>query len=74
MRYLRPMVPLARRSLVSKLRHPTTLLSDFLAPLMLVAVFTVLVAVGFLLTLIGALFRGPEWSWVWPWHHLYLEL
>ena len=41
---------------------------------MLVTVFTVLVAVGFLLTLIGALFRGPEWSWVWPWHHLYLEL
>jgi quinol-cytochrome oxidoreductase complex cytochrome b subunit len=36
--------------------------------------FTVLVAVGFVLTLVGAMFRGPEWSWVWPWKHLYLEL
>jgi quinol-cytochrome oxidoreductase complex cytochrome b subunit len=39
-----------------------------------VIVFTVLVTAGFVLTLIGALFRGPEWSWVWPWKHLYLEL
>jgi quinol-cytochrome oxidoreductase complex cytochrome b subunit len=37
-------------------------------------VFTVLVVAGFGLTLIGAAFRGPEWSWVWPWDHLYLEL
>jgi quinol-cytochrome oxidoreductase complex cytochrome b subunit len=41
---------------------------------MVVVVFTVLVAIGFALTMIGALFRGPEWSWVWPWKHLYLEL
>jgi len=41
---------------------------------MLVSVFTVLVLAGFVLTLIGALFRGPEWTWVWPWKHLYLEL
>jgi menaquinol-cytochrome c reductase cytochrome b/c subunit len=41
---------------------------------MLVIVFTVLAAVALVLTLIGALFRGPEWSWVWPWKHLYLEL
>jgi quinol-cytochrome oxidoreductase complex cytochrome b subunit len=39
-----------------------------------VIVFTAVVTVGFVLTLIGALFRGPEWSWVWPWKHLYLEL
>jgi quinol-cytochrome oxidoreductase complex cytochrome b subunit len=39
-----------------------------------VILFTVLLAVGFTLTLVGALFRGPEWTWVWPWKHLYLEL
>jgi hypothetical protein len=26
------------------------------------------------LTVVGAFFRGPGWSWVWPWDHLYLEL
>lgn len=26
------------------------------------------------LTVIGSFFRGPEWNWVWPWDHLYLEL
>ena len=41
---------------------------------LVVIVFTVLIAAGFTLTLIGALFRGPEWTWVWPWKHLYLEL
>jgi menaquinol-cytochrome c reductase cytochrome b/c subunit len=41
---------------------------------MVVVVFTVLAAVALALTLVGALFRGPEWSWVWPWKHLYLEL
>jgi cytochrome b-561 len=30
-------------------------------------VFTVLVAVGVGLTVIGMLFRGPNWTWVWPW-------
>ena len=29
---------------------------------------------GLILTLIGTLFRGPEWHWVWPWSHLYVEL
>ena len=37
-------------------------------------VVTVILAAAVTLTVIGALFRGPEWSWVWPWHHLYLEL
>jgi len=25
------------------------------------------VAVAVVLTLIGVLFRGPSWTWVWPW-------
>jgi menaquinol-cytochrome c reductase cytochrome b/c subunit len=41
---------------------------------MVVLVFSALAAVALVLTLIGALFRGPEWTWVWPWKHLYLEL
>ena len=41
---------------------------------MVVIVFTVLATAALVLTLIGALFRGPEWTWVWPWKHLYLEL
>ncbi|MGZ8565794.1 MAG: menaquinol oxidoreductase [Actinomycetota bacterium] len=41
---------------------------------MVVVVFTVLAVVALVLTVVGALFRGPEWSWVWPWQHLYLEL
>jgi len=41
---------------------------------MVVIVFSVLALAALVLTLIGALFRGPEWSWVWPWKHLYLEL
>lgn len=39
-----------------------------------VIVFTVLAAAGLILTLIGTLFRGPEWTWVWPWDELFLEL
>jgi quinol-cytochrome oxidoreductase complex cytochrome b subunit len=41
---------------------------------LLVIVFTVMAIAAVVLTLIGALFRGPGWTWVWPWHHLYLEL
>jgi menaquinol-cytochrome c reductase cytochrome b/c subunit len=41
---------------------------------MIVIVFTVLAATAVGLTVIGAFFRGPGWTWVWPWHHLYLEL
>src|SRR6266540_4240257 len=41
---------------------------------MVVIVFTVLVVAAVVLTLVGTLFRGPEWSWVWPWKHLYVEL
>jgi len=31
------------------------------------AIFSVLVVVTVVLTIIGTLFRGPNWSWVWPW-------
>jgi menaquinol-cytochrome c reductase cytochrome b/c subunit len=41
---------------------------------MVVIVFTVLAVAAVVLTVIGAFFRGPGWSWVLPWHHLYLEL
>jgi menaquinol-cytochrome c reductase cytochrome b/c subunit len=41
---------------------------------MVVIVFTVLAVAALVLTVIGAFFRGPGWSWVLPWHHLYLEL
>lgn len=40
----------------------------------IVVVFTLLAIAALLLTIVGAAFRGPEWSWVWPWKHLYLEL
>lgn len=40
----------------------------------LVTVFTVLAVAALVLTIVGSLFRGPEWSWTWPWQHLYLEL
>ena len=38
-----------------------------------VSVFTVVAVAALVLTLIGTFFRGPGWSWVWPWHHLYAE-
>jgi hypothetical protein len=41
---------------------------------MLVVLFTVLAIAALILTLVGSLFRGPQWSWSWPWEHLYLEL
>jgi quinol---cytochrome c reductase cytochrome c subunit, bacillus type len=41
---------------------------------MVVLVFAVLAVTALVLTVIGTFFRGPEWSWVWPWQHLYLEL
>jgi hypothetical protein len=30
--------------------------------------FVIIVVV---LTAIGILFRGPEWSWTWPWKEIY---
>lgn len=41
--------------------------------MMSILFFTVMIA-ALVLTIIGSFFRGPEWNWVWPWQHLYLEL
>ena len=41
---------------------------------MAVIVFTVLIAATVVLTIVGVFFRGPGWSWVWPWDQLYVEL
>jgi menaquinol-cytochrome c reductase cytochrome b/c subunit len=41
---------------------------------MVVIVFTVLALAASVLTLIGVFFRGPGWTWVWPWQQLYVEL
>jgi menaquinol-cytochrome c reductase cytochrome b/c subunit len=32
-----------------------------------VATFTTFLVIWIILTLIGFMFRGPNWSWVWPW-------
>jgi quinol---cytochrome c reductase cytochrome c subunit, bacillus type len=37
-------------------------------------VFTTIAVAALVLTVIGTFFRGPGWSWVWPWQHLYVEL
>ena len=37
-------------------------------------IFFLIVLAAVVLTVIGSAFRGPEWHWVWPWDHLYLEL
>jgi len=37
-------------------------------------IFFIIVLIAITLTVIGSAFRGPEWHWVWPWDHLYLEL
>lgn len=39
-----------------------------------VAVFTIFMVVWIALTIIGFAFRGPNWSWVWPWQEWYGEL
>jgi len=39
-----------------------------------VATFTIFMVVWILLTIIGFAFRGPNWSWVWPWQEWYGEL
>jgi quinol-cytochrome oxidoreductase complex cytochrome b subunit len=30
-------------------------------------IFTTVAAIAIVLTVIGTFFRGPNWSWVWPW-------
>lgn len=39
----------------------------------IVIVFTVVACAALILTVIGTFFRGPGWSWVPPWKHLYAE-
>ncbi len=34
-------------------------------------IMTWFVSIVVILTVIGTLFRGPEWSWVWPWNGIY---
>ncbi len=34
-------------------------------------VMTWFVTIVVILTVIGILFRGPEWSWTWPWQEIY---
>ena len=34
-------------------------------------VMTWFVLIVVILTAIGTMFRGPEWSWTWPWHGIY---
>jgi quinol-cytochrome oxidoreductase complex cytochrome b subunit len=36
--------------------------------------FLCLMLGGLLVTLIGSFFRGPGWSWVWPWEGLFFNL
>ena len=39
-----------------------------------IILFSVMMTVAVVLTVIGTFFRGPHWRFVLPWHHLYLEL
>lgn len=39
-----------------------------------IIVFTIFMVTWIVLTLVGFAFRGPNWSWVWPWEEWYGEL
>jgi len=39
-----------------------------------VTAFTVFLVIWVVLTIIGFAFRGPNWTWVWPWIEWYGEL
>ena len=39
-----------------------------------VVTFTIFMVAWIILTIIGFAFRGPNWSWVWPWEEWYGEL
>jgi quinol-cytochrome oxidoreductase complex cytochrome b subunit len=39
-----------------------------------IVLFTLIMTLAVVLTVIGALFRGPGWQLVAPWTHLYLEM
>jgi quinol-cytochrome oxidoreductase complex cytochrome b subunit len=39
-----------------------------------VTTFTAFLVIWIILTLIGFMFRGPNWGWVWPWQEWHGEL
>jgi len=39
-----------------------------------VITFTIFMVIWITLTLVGFMFRGPNWSWVWPWQEWHGEL
>jgi quinol---cytochrome c reductase cytochrome c subunit, bacillus type len=39
-----------------------------------VATFTAFMVLWIVLTIVGFAFRGPNWSWVWPWNEWHGEL
>ena len=39
-----------------------------------ITAFTIFMVVWIVLTIIGFAFRGPNWSWVWPWEEWHGEL
>ena len=39
-----------------------------------VTTFTTFLVIWIILTLIGFMFRGPNWGWVWPWEEWHGEL
>lgn len=39
-----------------------------------VATFTTFLVIFVILTLVGFMFRGPNWGWVWPWQEWHGEL
>jgi menaquinol-cytochrome c reductase cytochrome b/c subunit len=39
-----------------------------------ITIFSIVLIVAIVLTVIGALFRGPGWKFIAPWDHNYLEL
>ena len=39
-----------------------------------VAIYTTFLVAWIVLTIIGFAFRGPNWSWVWPWNEWHGEL
>ena len=39
-----------------------------------ITTFTTFMVIWILLTLVGFMFRGPNWGWVWPWEEWHGEL
>ena len=39
-----------------------------------VTLFSILLILAVVLTVVGTFFRGPGWQWIPPWDHWYVEL